>query len=140
MHLNIFVLIKFQVSYSTYKDWAHFISIHKRFRIKKINFISMLLNKLEKNNFGNFKMCMIFAQWGFYITPFFLLSDRSIINDYALLLISKNMSALNSKHTMIILGHLGLVHSLSVGKRGSTLYLSHKNRIHSDQKNINLRR
>lgn len=81
-------------------------------------------------------MCMIFAQWGFYITPFFLLSDRSIINDYALLLISKNMSALNSKHTMIILGHLGLVHSLSVGKRGST----HKNRIHSDQKNINLRR
>lgn len=46
------------------------------------------------------------------------------------------MSALNSKHTMIILGHLGLVHSLSVGKRGST----HKNRIHSDQKNINLRR
>lgn len=85
-------------------------------------------------------MCMIFAQWGFYITPFFLLSDRSIINDYALLLISKNMSALNSKHTMIILGHLGLVHSLSVRKRGSTLYLSHKNRIHSDQKNINLRR
>lgn len=71
---------------------------------------------------------------GFLYNTVFLISDRSIINDYALLLISKNMSALNSKHTMTILGHLGLVHSLSVGKRGSTLYLSHKNRIHSDQK------
>lgn len=77
-----------------------------------------------------------FRTMGFLYNTVFLLSDRSIINDYALLLISKNMSALNSKHTMIILGHLGLVHSLSVGKRGST----HKNRIHSDQKNINLRR
>lgn len=75
MHLNIFVLIKFQVSYSTYKDWAHFISIHKHFRIKKINFISMLLNKLEKNNFGNFKMCMYdFRTMGFlYNTVFFII-------------------------------------------------------------------
>lgn len=95
----------------------------------------MLLNKLIKKS--NFKMYMISTQRGFYITPvFFSLSDRSIITGCALILISKNniSAALNSKHTMIILGHLGLVHSLSVGKRGSTLYLSHKNRIHSDQK------
>lgn len=95
----------------------------------------MLLNKLIKKS--NFKMYMISTQRGFYITPFFFsLSDRSIITGCALILISKNniSAALNSKHTMIILGHLGLVHSLSVGKRGSTLYLSHKNRIHSDQK------
>lgn len=96
----------------------------------------MLLNKLIKNYLSNFKMYMISTQRGFYITPvFFSLSDRSIITGCALILISKNnISALNSTHTMIILGHLGLVHSLSVGKRGSTLYLSHKNRIHSDQK------
>lgn len=97
----------------------------------------MLLNKLIKNYLSNFKMYMISTQRGFYITPFFFsLSDRSIITGCALILISKNniSAALNSKHTMIILGHLGLVHSLSVGKRGSTLYLSHKNRIHSDQK------
>lgn len=93
----------------------------------------MLLNKLIKKS--NFKMYMISTQRGFYITPFFSLSDRSIITGCALILISKNnISALNSTHTMIILGHLGLVHSLSVGKRGLTLYLSHKNRIHSDQK------
>lgn len=96
----------------------------------------MLLNKLIKNYLSNFKMYMISTQRGFYITPFFSLSDRSIITGCALILISKNniSAALNSKHTMIILGHLGLVHSLSVGKRGLTLYLSHKNRIHSDQK------
>lgn len=42
------------------------------------------------------------------------------------------MSVLNLKYIMIILGYLGFVYLLFVGKCGSILYFFYKNRIYLD--------
>lgn len=73
-----------------------------------------------------------FCIMGFLYNIVFLIFDRLIINDYVLFLIFKNMSVLNLKYIMIILGYLGFVYLLFVGKCGSILYFFYKNRIYLD--------